>query len=132
MFLHSSVSNLFFKAIFFNSDALKAFVSFGILMVISFLKIPLKFFAYGFGVLKPMNFKTQSEFILKLKAWGFNINPHNKLVKGIKEIDAYHKKMESMRSSLDYDIDGIVFKIDDLQLQKRIGNTSNSPRWATA
>ncbi len=95
-------------------------------------KIPLKFFAYGFGVLKPMNFKTQSEFILKLKAWGFNINPHNKLVKGIKEIDAYHKKMESMRSSLDYDIDGIVFKIDDLQLQKRLGNTSNSPRWATA
>ena len=79
-----------------------------------------------------MNFKTQSEFILKLKAWGFNINPHNKLVKGIKEIDAYHKKMESMRSSLDYDIDGIVFKIDDLQLQKRLGNTSNSPRWATA
>ena len=40
--------------------------------------------------------------------------------------------MESMRSSLDYDIDGIVFKIDDLQLQKRLGNTSNSPRWATA
>ena len=79
-----------------------------------------------------MNFKTQSEFILKLKSWGFNINPHNKLVKGIKEIDAYHKKMESMRSSLDYDIDGIVFKIDDLQLQKRLGNTSNSPRWATA
>ena len=68
-----------------------------------------------------MNFKTQSEFILKLKAWGFNTNPHNKLVKGIKEIDAYHKKMESMRSSLDYDIDGIVFKIDDLQLQKDLG-----------
>ena len=95
-------------------------------------KIPLKFFAYGFGVLDPMNFKTQFEFISKLKQWGFNVNPHNKLVKGIEEIEKQHKKIESIRSSIDYDIDGIVYKIDDLNLQKRLGNTSNSPRWATA
>ena len=95
-------------------------------------KIPLKFFAYGFGVIDPMNFKTQFEFISKLKQWGFSVNPHNKLVKGIKEIEKQHKKIESIRSSLDYDIDGIVYKIDDLNLQKRLGNTSNSPRWATA
>ena len=95
-------------------------------------KIPLNFFAYGFGVINPMIYKTQSEFISKLKDWGFNVNPHNKLVKGIEEIESFHKKMESIRSSLDYDIDGIVYKIDDLELQKRLGNTSNSPRWATA
>ena len=95
-------------------------------------KIPLHFFAYGFGVIKPMIYKTQSEFISKLKKWGFNVNSHNLLVNGIEEIEKHHKNIESLRSSLDYDIDGIVFKIDDLNLQKRLGNTSNSPRWATA
>ncbi len=95
-------------------------------------KIPLKFFAYGFGVIDPMIYKTQSEFISKLKKWGFKTNPHNILVKGIDEIEKHHKNIESLRSSLDYDIDGIVFKINDLNLQKRLGNTSNSPRWATA
>ena len=95
-------------------------------------KIPLKFFAYGFGIINPMIYKTQSEFISKLKKWGFNVNPHNILVNGINEIEKHHKNMESLRPSLDYDIDGIVFKINDLNLQKRLGNTSNSPRWATA
>ena len=95
-------------------------------------KIPLKFFAYGFGVINPMTYKTQSEFILRLKEWGFTVNPLNTLVKGIAQIEKYHKNIESKRSSLDYDIDGIVYKIDDLNLQKRLGNTSNSPRWATA
>ncbi len=95
-------------------------------------KIPLKFFAYGFGIINPMIYKTQSEFISKLKKWGFSVNPHNILVNGLKEIENHHKNIESLRSSLDYDIDGIVFKINDLSLQKRLGNTSNSPRWATA
>ena len=95
-------------------------------------KIPLKFFAYGFGIINPMIYKTQSEFISKLKEWGFNVNPYNILVNGIHEIEKHHKYIESLRSTLDYDIDGIVFKINDLSLQKRLGNTSNSPRWATA
>ena len=95
-------------------------------------KIPLKFFAYGFGIINPMIYKTQSEFISKLKKWGFDVNPHNILVNSINEIEKNHKNIESLRSSLDYDIDGIVFKINDLSLQKRLGNTSNSPRWATA
>ena len=95
-------------------------------------KIPLKFFAYGFGIIDPMPYKTQSEFISKLKKWGFNVNPYNALVNGIEEIEKHHKNIETLRSSLDYDIDGIVFKVDDLNLQKRLGNTSNSPRWATA
>ena len=79
-----------------------------------------------------MIYKTQSEFISKLKKWGFNVNPYNILVSGINEIEKHHKNIESLRPSLDYDIDGIVFKINDLNLQKRLGNTSNSPRWATA
>ena len=95
-------------------------------------KIPLKFFAYGFGVIEPMIYKSQSEFIKKLNEWGFSVNAHNKLVNGIDEIESHHKKLESIRSTLDYDIDGIVYKIDDISLQKRLGNTSNSPRWATA
>ena len=55
-------------------------------------KIPLNFFAYGFGIIDPMIYKTQSEFISKLTDWGFKVNPHNKLVKGIEEIENHHKK----------------------------------------
>jgi len=95
-------------------------------------KIPLKYFAYGFGIMKPMIFKKQSEFINKLTQWGFSTNPNNKVVVGLDEIDKQHKFLESIRSSLDYDIDGLVYKVNDLELQSRLGNTSSSPRWAVA
>ena len=95
-------------------------------------KIPLKYFAYGFGSIQPLTLKTQSEFVNKTKKWGFNVNPYNKLVKGLDEIEKQHEVIEKLRSSLDYDIDGLVYKVNDLDLQTRLGNTSNSPRWATA
>ena len=95
-------------------------------------KIPLKYFAYGFGVIQPMIFKTQSEFIVKIKQWGFSVNPYNQVVKGLNEIEKQHKLIEEIRSSLDYDIDGLVYKVNNLELQSRLGNTSNAPRWATA
>ena len=95
-------------------------------------KIPLKYFAYGFGTIKPMIFSKQSEFLEKIKNWGFIVNPLIKNVRGINEIETQHKKIENLRASLNYDIDGLVFKVNDLNLQKRLGNTSNSPRWATA
>ena len=95
-------------------------------------KIPLKYFAYGFGVIQPMIFKTQSEFVNKIQQWGFSTNPHNKLVKGLDAAEAQHKFIEKIRSSLDYDIDGLVYKVNNLELQSRLGNTSSSPRWATA
>ena len=95
-------------------------------------KIPLKYFAYGFGVIEPNIFKTQSEFINKIHQWGFSTNPNNKTVKGLEEIEKQHKQIEEVRSSLDYDIDGLVYKVNDLKLQSRLGNTSNSPRWAIA
>ena len=95
-------------------------------------KIPLKYYAYGFGVIEPMIFKTQSEFINKIKHWGFSVNPNNHVVKGLDEIEKHHKFIEEVRSSFDYDIDGLVYKVNNLELQSRLGSTSNSPRWAIA
>ena len=79
-----------------------------------------------------MIFKKQSEFLEKITNWGFITNPLALTVNGIDEIEKEHEKIDNMRSSLDYDIDGIVYKVNDLGLQKRLGNTSNSPRWAIA
>ena len=95
-------------------------------------KIPLKYFAYGFGAVEPMIFKTQSDFLNKIDQWGFKVNSLSKTIIGIDQIEKKHSEIDQLRSSLDYDIDGLVFKINDLKLQKRLGNTSNSPRWATA
>ncbi len=95
-------------------------------------KIPLKFFAYGFGVVEPMVFKTQLEFIEKVNQWGFSTNLYNKLVKGLEAIEENHDSIEKIRSSLDYDIDGLVYKINNIDFQSRLGNTSSSPRWSIA
>jgi DNA ligase (NAD+) len=95
-------------------------------------KIPLKYFAYGFGVMEPMPFKTQSEFIKKINQWGFLVNPINKNVVDLDEIERQHEKINEIRASLDYDIDGLVYKVNNIELQNRLGNTSNSPRWAIA
>ncbi len=95
-------------------------------------KIPLKYFAYGLGEVKPMVFKTQSEFLNKIKDWGFSINPLIKIVKNLDEVESQHSYLDSLRSSLDYDIDGLVYKVNNLKLQSRLGNTSSSPRWAIA
>tara|TARA_Y100000590_G_scaffold403032_1_gene489292 strand:- start:2586 stop:4616 length:2031 start_codon:yes stop_codon:yes gene_type:complete len=95
-------------------------------------KIPLKYFIYGFGTVEPMIFKTQLDFINKVSEWGFFTNPNNKIVKGLNEIEKQYKAIEGIRSSLDYDIDGLVYKVNNLELQSRLGNTSSSPRWAVA
>ena len=95
-------------------------------------KIPLKFVAYGFGAVVPKNFEKQSEYLKLLKIWGFNTNPLNKLVTTIKDIEKNHKMIETQRLTINYDLDGLVYKIDDLKLQTRLGFVSNSPRWAIA
>ena len=95
-------------------------------------KIPLKFFAYGIGEIEPKIFKDQTELLENLKKWGFQINQHCKKIKSIQEIEKNHSELESIRSSLDYDVDGIVYKVNNLSLQNRLGSTSNSPRWAIA
>jgi DNA ligase (NAD+) len=95
-------------------------------------KIPLKYFAYGFGAVHPMIFKYQSEFFEKISKWNFKTNPLSKIVTNTEQIEKQHKEVDHLRSSLDYDIDGLVYKVNDTSLQKRLGNTSNSPRWAIA
>ncbi len=95
-------------------------------------KIPLKFFAYGIGEIKPSILTKQSEVLEKLKKWGFQINQHCKIMKNLKEVEKNHSNLEGIRSSLDYDVDGVVLKVNNLNLQDRLGSTSNSPRWAIA
>ena len=95
-------------------------------------KIPLKFFAYGIGEVSNQIFKTQSDILIELKNWNFQINPYCKIVNSIAEIEKSHLELENLRSSLDYDVDGIVYKVNNLKLQERLGSTSNSPRWAIA
>tara|TARA_Y100000591_G_scaffold258368_1_gene230537 strand:- start:3108 stop:5141 length:2034 start_codon:yes stop_codon:yes gene_type:complete len=95
-------------------------------------KIPLKYFAYGFGAVEPMIFSTQANFLETISNWGFMVNPLSKIINERNEIEKQHEKIDKLRSSLDYDIDGLVYKVNDLNLQTRLGNTSNSPRWAIA
>ena len=95
-------------------------------------KIPLKFIAYSFGFVDAKPFKTQSEFIQLLNKWGFNTNKFNKVISGISNLDKNHKEFEKKRFNLGYDIDGLVYKVNSLELQKRLGFITNAPRWATA
>ena len=95
-------------------------------------KIPLKFIAYTFGYEKGLKINKQNEFLKKLKEWGFKTNPLNKTIKSVKNLMKNYHEVENRRGSLDFDIDGIVYKINDFQLQKRLGNIANAPRWAIA
>ena len=95
-------------------------------------KIPLNFIAYTFGFMKQSNFRYQSDFLKALKSWGFQVNKENKIIKTINELIKFHTTFEDKRFDLDYDVDGLVYKVNDLNLQSRLGFTSNSPRWAIA
>ena len=95
-------------------------------------KIPLKFIAYTFGYERGLNIENQYEYLKKLSKWGFQTNPFNKLITGIKNLIKNYNQIEKKRASIDYDIDGIVYKINDFKLQKRLGSVANSPRWAIA
>ena len=95
-------------------------------------KIPLNFVAYTFGYFESDKIKKQSDFLNSLQKWGFKISEHNKVLKNINELENFHKKFEEDRFNLEYDVDGLVYKINNLELQKRLGFTSNSPRWAIA
>ena len=95
-------------------------------------KIPLKFIAYTYGYEENMKIETQSDFLNNLKLWGFKINPFNKTIRGIKNLILHHKKLEKKRKEIEFDIDGIVYKINNFDLQKRLGFAANAPRWAIA
>ncbi len=95
-------------------------------------KIPLRFIAYTYGFYENLNLNKQSEFLEKLKRWGFKVNKYNKVINGKDNLIKHHKEMENKRVQIDYDIDGLVYKINDFKLQNRLGYLSSSPRWATA
>ena len=95
-------------------------------------KIPLKFIAYTFGSFENNNFKYQSEFLNFLGKWGFKTSKHNKVIKNLDDLIKNHEKFEKRRYELNYDVDGLVYKINDLKLQNRLGFVGNAPRWAAA
>ncbi len=95
-------------------------------------KIPLKFIAYTFGFQKGLKIDNQYDFLNKLSEWGFKTNPLNRLITGIDKLLKNYDEIEKKRASLDFDIDGIVYKVNEFSLQKRLGYVANAPRWAIA
>jgi DNA ligase (NAD+) len=95
-------------------------------------KIPLKFIAYTHGYVKNMKTDNQIDFLKNLKLWGFKINPFNKKITSIKDLILNYKQLEEKRNEMPFDIDGIVYKINNFSLQNRLGFAANAPRWAIA
>ena len=95
-------------------------------------KIPLKFIAYTFGHEKGLEVSSQDKYLIKLKEWGFKTNPLNETIKKVENLMRNYNEIEKKRDQLDFDIDGIVYKVNDFELQKRLGNVANAPRWAIA
>ena len=95
-------------------------------------KISLKFIAYTFGYIDNNKIRTQSEFLSNLKSWGFKTSELNKIIKGIKNLSLHHRRFEEKRYNLEYDVDGLVYKVNNFDLQKRLGFVANAPRWAIA
>ena len=92
----------------------------------------LNFFAHSLGEYKGIDISTQWEYLKRLKEWGIRINPGSRLLKNIEEAIDYCKSSQLKREKLDYDIDGIVIKVNSIAEQKRLGFTLKSPRWAVA
>ena len=95
-------------------------------------KIPLKFIAYTYGYSAKMNIDNQIDFLTNLKLWGFKINPFNKKITNIKDLISNHKELEEKRKEIAFDIDGVVYKVNNFELQRRLGFAANAPRWAIA
>ena len=95
-------------------------------------KIPLKFIAYTFGHEKGLKAVSQNEYLENLKEWGFKTNPLNKTLEKIENLMTNYQEIEKKRGEIDFDIDGIVYKVNEFNLQKRLGNVANAPRWAIA
>ncbi len=93
---------------------------------------PLKFFAYTWGEMSGMPEETQSGMIGWFERCGFKTNPLTKLCHSVEQLIAFHRKIEEARARLDYDIDGVVYKVDRIDWQERLGFVSRTPRWAIA
>src|SRR5580704_3574474 len=93
---------------------------------------PLGFFAYAWGEMAEMPEDTQSGMIAWFERCGFKTNPLTKICHSVEQLIAFHRKIEEQRARLDYDIDGVVYKVDRLDWQERLGFVSRTPRWAIA
>jgi DNA ligase (NAD+) len=93
---------------------------------------PLSFFAYAMGEASESVAETHSAYLDRLAAWGFAVNPLRHAVAGGGEAGAFQQEMAETRATLPYDIDGVVYKLDDLGLQRRLGFVGRAPRWAIA
>ena len=93
---------------------------------------PLRFFAYTWGFVSEPFATTQMEAVERFAAWGLPVNPEMKRAVGVEDMLAVYRSIESRRASLGYDIDGVVYKVDRIDWQERLGFVSRSPRWAAA
>src|SRR6202011_5279456 len=93
---------------------------------------PLRFFAYAWGEAEPRSWKTHTEYLKLLKEWGFKVNPLSKRCRTQDQVREFYRKMSIERPSLPYDIDGVVYKVDRIDWQERLGFVSRAPRWAMA
>ncbi len=93
---------------------------------------PLEIYCYGVGEVRGRTFRTQFEILQTLPKWGLRTNPHVRRCRHIQEVLDYFREMNERREKLPYEIDGIVVKVDRLDLQTRLGEISRSPRWALA
>ncbi|MDE2379135.1 NAD-dependent DNA ligase LigA, partial [Bradyrhizobium sp.] len=93
---------------------------------------PLGFFAYAWGEMSEMPEETQSGMIGWFERCGFKTNPLTRLCHSVEQLLAFHRRIEESRAELDYDIDGVVYKVDRIDWQERLGFVSRTPRWAIA
>lgn len=93
---------------------------------------PLSLFAYAQGFCSDKATRSHWAYLEQLKAWGFTVNPLSRQIEGAADAEAFFEEINRERASLAYDIDGVVYKIDDLGLQERLGFAGRAPRWAIA
>jgi len=93
---------------------------------------PLKFFAYAWGEASAPFARSHAEALRHFHDWGFTVNPRSRLCRGVEEVLAAYREIGADRAALPYDIDGVVYKVNDLALQNRLGMVSRAPRWALA
>ncbi len=93
---------------------------------------PLKFLAYAWGIASELPARTQFGVLQAYKRWGFPVSRHVRVCRGVSEIIDYYREMGSKRSMLGFDIDGVVYKVNSIDYQNRLGFVSRSPRWAIA
>lgn len=93
---------------------------------------PLDLFCHGMGAVEPASFASHADFLAALRDWGLKPAPLTRICRSVEEVASYQEEMEGRRDGLPYEIDGVVVKVNSLELQRRLGQIARSPRWAMA